>query len=140
MSRTGKVRLTWADGDYDFALKIDQLNELETLTSSDDAAQRVGPGHMLGQLIAGVYGNWKARWLHDIIRLGLIGGGMEPVPALRLVRRYVDVRPLSESLEPAKAILMAAIVGGDEDEPGEIEGETAPSRSPLPKSTGGAES
>ena len=51
------------------------------------------------------------------IRLGLIGGGMEAVKALKLVRDYVGPGQLAENVALAYAILGAAIQGVPEDEP-----------------------
>lgn len=52
--------------------------------------------------------------VHDYrepVRLGLIGGGLSPSEALKLVVRYVDTRPAMESVPVARAIVMAALVG-----------------------------
>lgn len=51
------------------------------------------------------------REVREAIRLGLIGGGMEPNKALVLVRRYVDERPRAEAVPLAQHILAAEIVG-----------------------------
>ena len=56
----------------------------------------------------------------ETIRLGLIGGGMKPLEALKLVKRYVEDRPAQESVPIALMILMAGLVGVPaEDEKGE---------------------
>ncbi len=52
----------------------------------------------------------------EIIRISLIGGGMAPAEAFRLVKQYVENRPLSESLPIALAAAEAFIFGTD-DEP-----------------------
>lgn len=114
MSRSGAIDLDWGDATYSFRLTVAQLRELDEKTG-------VGPGHMLAQL-SSVYGNWKADWLHHTIRLGLIGGGMAAPAALALARRYVDDRPLGESLPVASAILGAAVTGIEDDTPGEPKG------------------
>lgn len=51
------------------------------------------------------------REVREAIRIGLIGGGMEPNRALVLVRRYVDERPRAEAVPLAQHILAAEIVG-----------------------------
>ena len=56
--------------------------------------------------------------LRETIRLGLIGGGMDPLDALVLVKRYVDDRPLMENVLPAWRILSAALMGPEDDAPG----------------------
>ena len=50
------------------------------------------------------------------IRLGLIGGGLEPAKALRLVRDYVEAHPLMQNVLTATAILGAAILGVPEED------------------------
>ncbi len=116
MSRSAKVRLGWGDGEYDFRLAIAQLDEFDDLC-------KVGPGHALGLIQAGVYGNWKPRMVREAIRLGLIGGGTDVHQAQRLVKRYVDARPLAENLITAQAVLLAAVVGCDEEPVPEPSGE-----------------
>lgn len=113
----GSVELEWGDGDHVFNIaKLGQALELEEKCDAGlfEIFQRVTDG--------------KAR-LNDIretIRLGLIGGGKTPVQALALVKRYVDDRPLIESLPVARSLLMAALVGVPGDEVGkkQVAGQT----------------
>lgn len=115
MSRDARVTFEWADGTYVFRLPYGQLAELQEKTGC-------GPQFLLTRIIDG---SWKVEDLVETIRLGLIGGGTEPVAAARLVQRYVKDRPLIESVIPARVILSAALFGveGEEwpgkDEPGE---------------------
>ncbi|MFT4129964.1 gene transfer agent family protein [Labrys sp. (in: a-proteobacteria)] len=97
----------WADGTYPFALRLGQIEELQERADC-------GPLALFERLNNG---SWRAGDLRETIRLGLIGGGCEPVKALGLVRRYVDARPLMESLMPARAILAAALWGVEDDQP-----------------------
>lgn len=85
MSLSAEVELDWADGTYLFALKAKQVEELEHLT-----------GVGIGRLTARVTGeaDFYYRDVRETIRLGLIGGGMPPVEARRLVEAYVDGQPL----------------------------------------------
>jgi hypothetical protein len=107
MSRLGAVDLQFGDGEYSFRLRMAQLIEL-------DEKFEVGPQRMLID-----FANDGARVTHvrEIIRLGLIGGGMKPPEAYTLVKNYVDQRPLMESVMHAQVILAAAVVGLPEDEP-----------------------
>lgn len=116
MTRSAKVTLEWADGEHVFRLGIAQLEELDELCG-------VGPGFALGQILAGVHGNWKAKMLREVIRIGLVGGGKTPAEASRLTKRYVDERPIGESLLVAQMALQACIVGVEDDMPGEARGE-----------------
>ncbi len=125
MSRSGKVRAPWAGERRDFKLGIDQLDELDDLC-------KVGPGHLLS-LVSAIGGNWKARQLREVLRLGLIGGGMAPPAAMLLVERYFDQEktPLSDSLSTVQLVLMACVVGSEDDEPGELSGEGTPNPFPM---------
>jgi hypothetical protein len=95
----------WADGTHRFALTIRQLEELDDKTG-------VGPLAMLTRLLDG---GWRLADVRETIRLGLIGGGLKPVDALVLVRRYVDEAPLEQSAPLAASILMAALRGRKTD-------------------------
>lgn len=106
MSRNASVTLDWGDGTYDFALKWGQLAELQEKTDA-------GPFVILQRLSNGY---WKVQDIANVIRLGLIGGGMKPVDALKLVRTYVEDRPPMENVLTAQAILAAGVMGApDED-------------------------
>jgi hypothetical protein len=107
MSVTAKVDLFFGDGDKSFRLRIGELRELQDKTGA-------GPLALFRRLIAG---EWRVDDLREIIRLGAIGGGMEPLHAADLVKRYVDARPLLESVDPALQIMSAALTGSDEEMP-----------------------
>ena len=57
--------------------------------------------------------------ISETIRLGLVGGGLEPVKATKLVRRYVEDRPPLESLMVARGILAVALMGAPDEPVGE---------------------
>lgn len=119
MSRDGSIELDWGDDRHRFRLGIGELRELQEAINQPRAkigAPLVGPGTLWRSLQT--YDAWKDD-VRAIIRLGLIGGGMKPLDALGLVRRYVDECPLAESSVHAIAILGAALFG-PADEP--IEG------------------
>ena len=106
MNRSTKIDFDWGDGRHVFQLKVGQIRELEEKTDC-------GLFHLHALVSSGQCRTW---WLHETIRLGLIGGGMEPLKALALVREYCENRPQRESLLPAKLILAAAEVGLDKEE------------------------
>jgi hypothetical protein len=108
MSRDASISLDWADGNYAFRLA---WGELEKLQEACDA----GPYVILGRLTDG---SWRIGDISAVIRLGLIGGGMTPVDALKKVRSYVEGRPPMESLMTAQAILSAGIIGAPEEDVG----------------------
>ena len=112
----------FADGTYTFRLDIGGQNEVALKTGR-------GPQELADRLRNRI---WWTVELREIIRLGFIGGGMAPVEALRLVRTYVDERPLFESLPVAIKILEAALFVPKGEEPKKAKGrgkEKAPSDS-----------
>ncbi|NSY68946.1 gene transfer agent family protein [Agrobacterium tumefaciens] len=109
MMRDARVSFDWADGTYSFRLAWGELGELQEKCDA-------GPYLVLQRLHSGA---WRIEDITNIIRLGLIGGGMEPAPALKLARRYVEDRPPMENLVPAQVILSAALTGTPEERVGE---------------------
>lgn len=105
MSADASVTFPWADGEHTFRLAYGQIRELQEKTG-------VGPGKLYERLCDG---SWKLDDLLETVRLGLIGGGMEPIPAKKLVWRYVGERPLIESVEPAARVLLALLTGPKDD-------------------------
>lgn len=111
MARDAKIALPWADGDYTFRLG---WGELEELQEKCDA----GPYVVLNRLQSE---SWRIEDISESIRLGLIGGGVAPTEALKLVRRYVLNRPPAENLIFAQAILSAGVIGAPEEQLGETD-------------------
>lgn len=112
MSRSGKTPpLDWADGTYEFALNWGELSALQD-------ACNAGPFVILSRLAAS---QWRLEDVATTIRLGLIGGGVDPQKALKLVRTYVESRPQDLVLNAsfARGILETAIMGAPEEAPGE---------------------
>ncbi len=109
--RDARVTFDWADGTYSFRLAWGQLEELQEKCDA-------GPYVVLQRLHSGA---WRVEDITNIIRLGLIGGGMEPSPALKIARLYVEARPPMENLIPAQAILSAALMGAPEEKVGEVD-------------------
>lgn len=130
MAKSAVLTTDWADGLYTFRFNVPQLEE-------HDEKCKAGPMAVLGALVDG---NWRYTYIRETIRLGLIGGGTLPTDAERLVRRYVDSRPMIEGVVVAIAIMGAAIRGeGEDDTPGkqpaaESESEPATTGSTSPRS------
>jgi len=115
MAKHGEVTLDWADGTYSFRLGLGEIEEIETKFDRSIF------------VIASALGERTARSteISEILRIGLIGGGMAPPDALAKTRRYVDERPLEENRDTAYAVALAGLlrVHGDEVEeepPGEV--------------------
>lgn len=119
-SRNAEASFDWADRTYRFRLPIGMLRELQEKTGA-------GPYELLRRIQAGA---WRVDDLREVIRCGLIGGGLAPGEALRLVRLYVEERPLGESTYPAIIILAAAVFGVPDEAPGK--------RRPARKTAGAA--
>jgi hypothetical protein len=99
----GLITEDWGDGTYQFRLGYGQWLELDQLL-------QVGPLALYARLLNR---QWKANDLREIVRLGLIGGGCEPLKALRLVKNYVEDRPLLESVPFALKIMEAGLIVPD---------------------------
>lgn len=133
MARSAKVTLDWADGTYPFALKIEQLAELQERCDA-------GPWYIQWALEAALMARTfnvpppkdaSPTYVIETIRLGLVGGGMEAVAALRKVRDYVGPGQINENIQTAFAIIGVALQGVPEDEPEKPDAgdETSASRS-----------
>lgn len=106
--------ITWAGGEHSFDLKIEHLRALQDRCDA-------GPEWILQRLATK---QWHVNDVVDTIRLGLEGGGMDKSEARRLVQRYVEDRPLTLSVLTAQAILMLALYGDPDDQPGEADAGT----------------
>lgn len=123
--------LEWADGEHVFALKLPQIEELESVCMNPATGK---PGIGVGAIwIRVMDGGFYASDLRHIIRLGLIGGGMGAVEANRLCKTYVDGVPLhgpitamdpNSPLSVAQSILVAMMAGVTADEGDEKKAET----------------
>lgn len=109
--RDARVELDWADGTYAFRLAWGQLAELQERCDA-------GPYVVLQRLHNGT---WRVEDITNVIRLGLIGGGMAPADALKKVRTYVEDRPPLENVLTAQAVLTAGLMGAPEEKLGEAD-------------------
>ncbi len=125
----GFLTREWADGTYTFRLAWGCWKEINEKCG-------IGPAELLDRLLNR---KWRADDLAEVIRLGLIGGGMAPVDALRMVRSYVHERPLLESVSISLEIVSASLFGPADGEKraGEAVVAKVPGTgdSPLPLST-----
>lgn len=91
------LKTFFGDGEHAFALTDPMIAELEQITG-------LGVGALYFQLVNMAY---PATVLREIIRLGLIGGGMDPEDAKRLCETYAENRPLAETFPLAFEIMQA---------------------------------
>lgn len=106
MSANGTRTIIWAGGEDVFCLaKVGLILELEEKCDAGIAA-------VMKRLVDNV---WKLHDVREPIRLGLIGGGMEPEKAMAAVKRHVDDTPLTSSVLLAYQIIAAVMVGVKDD-------------------------
>lgn len=91
----------FADGTYEFGLTWPGMIELETACASP----------LLPLLLRLSSNAWHVKDGSNVIRLGLIGGGLVPARAVALVRDYVEARPPGETVYLAADILRLALLG-----------------------------
>jgi Phage tail tube protein, GTA-gp10 len=73
--------------EHQFALYLGQWEELQEKLG-------FGPLEIFARLSRLEF---RANWLREITRLGLIGGGMKPTEAKKLIERHVDTVPFAEA-------------------------------------------
>jgi hypothetical protein len=88
------------------------LAQLEGLQSKLDA----GPEFLLNRIRLG---QWRAADLFEVIRWGLIGGGMDHIDAEKLMKRIFDQHPLASFKSPALEVLSHSVFGPVDDTVGE---------------------
>ena len=141
-SRTAKITAIFGDDYYDMKLDFEALVELEEKTDR-------GAFFILRRLSdfdhVGYVGDFKIVWLTEIIRLGLIGGGMKDAKALKLTDRYLRDGFALDYLQVATNVLFAGIHGPEEEpvvydkaQPGEPEPE-ADQTTPTPSAASDGE-
>lgn len=148
------INLTFADGEYRFALPLAQINELQIKTKK-------GIGKLFADVLRGRYiagddgatfgmpteGDYAIADVVETVRLGLIGGGratvggeeiaVTPTTVQTLMANYVyPARPLREAWDMAASILLACIEGYEDPQkksaPAETDGQTETDGSTTP--------
>jgi hypothetical protein len=109
MSAPGTRTIIWAGGEDQFCLTIGQILDLEIVCRAGIA--------IIANRLSG--GEWGLSDLRETIRLGLIGGGMDPERAMSKVRNFVDTNPhgLAHSVLVAHEIICSALFGAPKDDP-----------------------
>ena len=102
------IVLDWPGGNHAFQLRLGELHQLQEKTDA-------GPEFLLRKLQAG---QWSASELREILRLGLVGGGLDHASAVKAVDRALGNVPLMEFKVAALAVLIAALYGPPDDEVG----------------------
>ena len=135
MSRGGEIVRLWGDDDRKFRLGIGEWRKVQEtcdagpaeiaarLASWASARKRAPNASFLDLLAAGALGGWRIDDVREPIYRGLVGGGMDPTTAGRLVRELHDERPLLENVDLALEIVLASLVGPEDEPVGEQTGE-----------------
>lgn len=132
----GSVSLQFGDGEYIFRIAFGQWRELQESINRprlEIGEQPIGPMVLLRALLEG------NAWPHDVrevIRLGLIGGGMKSDRALVLVKRHVEGRPYFQSMAAGRTILQYAMFGPPDDPVGKKAQTSADPETPATTGSG----
>ena len=112
MSSDGSITRAWGDGEHRFRLRIGELRELE-------AKREAGAFEIYSRLASG---SWRVDDIVEVLRLGLIGGGIAPVMALGLTAKYVTPTSFLENVVAAREVLLCALFGDPADAVGKAIG------------------
>lgn len=127
-NRSGKIELPFGNDNYVFKLGYGQIKELQ---------EAVDAGVIV--ILDSFFKNtWKAEYIRETIRCGLIGGGMSPTEALRMVKTYVEDTenyPLQNNVIISTTILSAAIIGAPEEDNGKKQEAAGTKRAPRRSKT-----
>jgi hypothetical protein len=99
MNHQAEIEVDFGDGSYNFRLSVKQIIELEEKCGAPFAV-------IHARLWGGAY---SANDVVETIRLGLVGGGMDPAQARKLVERYGV--PFKYSYPVARAVIGAVMWG-----------------------------
>lgn len=105
MSADGSVDLVFGGDVRHFRLAIENLIALQ---------EKLDAGPM--QVVTGLQlGTWRVAYLLEVLRIGLIGGGMEPKAAQKLVEDNVRPGNIVPHVLTAMAVLLSALQGDPDD-------------------------
>ncbi len=113
----GAIDLVWGRGLQHFRIGIAEFRMLQDTVNRRRlglGAPLVGPMDLLNALRAN---NAWPDDIRDVLRLGLIGGGMKPPEAHSEMVHYFDRSPPLEHMKTAMVVLLAGLAGapGDDD-------------------------
>jgi hypothetical protein len=131
MSATSTRAIIWANGEDQFCLaKVGLILDLEEKCKAPFAV-------IMARLESGA---WGLNDVRETIRLGLIGGGMNPEKAMAAVKNHVDENPkgLAHSVLVAYEVVRAVMFGIPDDPVGKVvddAGKEGPAEAPETGST-----
>lgn len=120
---TGSVLLAWRGGEHVFC--VGQVKSVLALEEASGAGIFAIAGRVESSLAVAAAGQLGGQAglndVREVIRLGLIGGGMAADDAMKLIKLHVDGAPLVESLTLSYAVLAAYLRGVPGDKVGKGE-------------------
>lgn len=122
MSRAAEVTLAWGGEERLFRLPIGRIRAIQEKCDA-------GLPELLRRYITQ---SWRIDDVREVILQGLIGGGLDNQAATKAVTAYFDDTPIQPHITVAQAVVAAAIVGVEDEDLGEPEGEETETR-PSPE-------
>lgn len=120
MSHSARIRRFFGEGEFDFALTIGPAEDLE-LNRSDKLRKMgfdAGQGAIMAIQARLAGGTFLIDDVRQTLRLSLIGAGMEPEDAFRLVERNLKPGYVIKAAMVAGDVIDALLSGDPEDQPG----------------------
>ena len=109
MNPIGTVKV-WRGGEHRFALPIGAMRALEK-------ARDAGANFILTRFVTG---QWFVDDVYEVVRLGLVGGGMDEKEARKLADENVGYGRYFEHVPLATELLKDALMGDEDDPAGEL--------------------
>lgn len=121
MGRSAEFMAEFGGEDRLFRLPIGRLRAVQEKCDA-------GPMELLQRFLNGTY---RIDDVRETLLQGLVGGGMNTADAARLMKSNFDDLPLTPFIVLAQGVMMAVLVGAEDETLGEPEGE-AEQKTPSP--------
>lgn len=109
MSRGAEVTLPFGGEDRLFRMPLGRMRAVQEKCDA-------GPPELLTRYVGKT---WRVDDVREPILQGLIGAGLAPHEAQKLVETAMDGLPMIPFVPIAQAVVMAFLIGVDDEEPGE---------------------
>lgn len=126
MSRSGESTVDFGGEERTFRLGIKQWEKVQEKCDAGPAEllARLAPmfaahkqGLSFDQILSmGYLGTWRVNDVREPILQGLLGANMAAPEALRLVKDWVEERPLIEAVAVAYQIVLGGVIGADDEQ------------------------
>lgn len=125
MSRSGESVVEFGGEERTFRLALKQWEKVQEACDAGPAEllARLSPvfearkrGYSFADILAaGHLGTWRINDLREPILQGLLGAGVPGPEALKLVREWVEERPLIESVAVAYQVVLGGVIGAADE-------------------------